>query len=162
MGKPAPRDSVLVRVERWQLQEPNTVLQIQLPKYITRKTWQSKKTVMKVPGKAFHFQIKQYVCFTYVIGNQYCRFWDCHLFLKYFLWQKSTAYYICYFFFSMHLPHHYLGVVIDTQRVVIYSCMVGCLWWPTVGDYQRHLLQDRRRGTTSCPACWALGTNEMK
>ncbi len=27
---------------------------------------------------------------------------------------------------------------------------------------QRHLLRDRRRGTTACPACWAMGTNEVK
>jgi hypothetical protein len=27
---------------------------------------------------------------------------------------------------------------------------------------QRHLLRDRRRGTTACPACWTIWTNEVK
>jgi hypothetical protein len=27
---------------------------------------------------------------------------------------------------------------------------------------QRHILRDRRRSTTACPACWAMGTNEVK
>jgi hypothetical protein len=28
--------------------------------------------------------------------------------------------------------------------------------------YQRHRLIDRRRGTTACTACWAMGTNDVK
>jgi hypothetical protein len=27
---------------------------------------------------------------------------------------------------------------------------------------QRHVLGERRRGTTICPACWPMGTKEMK
>jgi len=27
---------------------------------------------------------------------------------------------------------------------------------------QRHKLRDRRRGTTACPPCWAMGTNRVK
>jgi hypothetical protein len=27
---------------------------------------------------------------------------------------------------------------------------------------QRHILGDRRHGTTACPACWEMGINEVK
>jgi hypothetical protein len=33
---------------------------------------------------------------------------------------------------------------------------------PSESLIQRHILGDRRRGTTACPACWAMGTSEVK
>jgi hypothetical protein len=29
-------------------------------------------------------------------------------------------------------------------------------------DDQRHILRDRRPSTVACPACWAMGTKELK
>jgi hypothetical protein len=31
-----------------------------------------------------------------------------------------------------------------------------------LGKYQRHTLRERRLSTIACPACWAMGTNELK
>jgi hypothetical protein len=36
--------------------------------------------------------------------------------------------------------------------------MIACFFI----SHQRHTLRDRRSGTTACPACWAMGTNDLK
>ncbi len=38
----------------------------------------------------------------------------------------------------------------------------GVLRDETTEYYLLHILRDRGRGTTACPACWAMGTNEVK
>ncbi len=32
----------------------------------------------------------------------------------------------------------------------------------TMGSNQRHILRDRRPGTTACLSCWAMGTHKVK
>jgi hypothetical protein len=32
----------------------------------------------------------------------------------------------------------------------------------TRSQEQRHILRDRQPSTPACPACWAMGTNDLK
>jgi hypothetical protein len=58
---------------------------------------------------------------------------------------------------SLSLTHSYSARVSKETR-----SMHLFLKKTITGYNQRHILRDRRRNTTACPACWAMGTNEMK
>jgi hypothetical protein len=47
---------------------------------------------------------------------------------------------------------------LDPSTGLKYSFRIGIIY--THGP--RNIIRDWRRGTTACPACWAIGTNEVK
>jgi hypothetical protein len=57
-----------------------------------------------------------------------------------------------FFFYSFPLFKLYVPDI----RTILHRII------PKICYYQRHILRDRRPGRTACPACWAMGSNELK